>query len=376
MIGPKSFIQFNGGSSRQYINLREEILDAMDKVMVSGQTLNGEYILAFEDEMARRTGRKYAIAVNSCTNAIHYVLDYINYQSQNHKPKIAIPNFSFKSTENTSNNHGNSVLIDVDQYTGLMNLSELGDIIKEVDIIMYVNIYGNMINYQELTVLIELFCGENKPMVIEDAAQSFGATYQGQPSGSFGDHSVISFDPTKNLSSAGGGGMILTDNETDASYLRRFVHNDFPGAVNSSMSENDCAAMMVKLKYFDAWQERRGQIAKYYSDNLHESILTPDQTITENATHSWHKYVIISNRRDTIKHYLLYHGVGSKIHYTPDLSMSPATGANFLAGNVLSLPIYPELTDSEVEYIVDKVNEPLTKNSKLSNPDITGYSNL
>jgi len=368
MAGHKNFIPFNG-IARQFQNIQLELNHEMNAVMQSGTLLNGYRLANLEDEMAKRCGREYAFAVNSGTNAIHYVFDFLQRKRElefkEGKMGIAIPNYSFRSTRNTVVGRGDLIPVDVDQTSGLIDLKSLFAQ-RTIDVLMYVNLFGNMIDYEELVTVVRLFINNPDCVVIEDACQSFGSTYKGKPSGSFGDFSVLSFDPTKNLASNGGGGMILTDDHGTASWMWEYLRNT-PGfsnerKVNSIMSELDAASVLVRLKYFNEWQERRAEIAKYYSENLDESIITPDQTITEGATHNWHKYVILSDRRDTIAASLTDAQIETKIHYkisfdsmiiVPELE---SMGARMMSNNCLSLPIYPELTDVEVERVVNEVN--------------------
>jgi len=389
MTGSKPLIPFNG-VDRQYKVIEHELRHEIHNVMQSGNLLNGHKKAIFEDQIACRLGREYAICVNSGTNALHYIFDWLTSNAsawsresgfQISQPTIAIPTYSFRSTANSIAERGTPCWMEVDDYTGLMDFkSEQFE--KLIDVIMYVNLFGNMVNYEELTTVNALFNQNGRAVIIEDAAQSFGATYKGKPSGSFGDFSVLSFDPTKNFgSSTGGGGMILTDDHQAAGWFFNYLSNGVNNyninagmpAVNSSMSELDCAGMLVKLQYFDEWQERRREIANYYNENLHDSIMTPKFTTTEGVEHAYSKYVILSDRRATIKESLLEANIETKIHYQIEEPIfSPATdhmrAAINMSRNVLSLPIYPELTDAEVERVVEEVNKPLINNVKLMRP--------
>lgn len=380
MTGQNNFIPFNG-IRRQYENLRWELQDEINIVMASGQLLNGHFKATFEDQIACRIGREYAICVNSGTNAIHYIFDWLQSKQANSlkvwhdserwptHPRIAVPNYSFRSTKNSIADRGQARFIDVDFRTGLMNFQS-EQFTSNLDIIMYVNLYGNMINYEELITVNNLFHHNAKAIIIEDAAQSFGAKFKGKHSGSFGEFSIFSFDPTKNFGgSTGGGGMILTDNHEAAIWFFEYLSNCALNyninvgtpAVNSTMSEVECACMLLKLKYFDEWQKRRTEIAEYYNDNLHKSILTPRQTTTKGVEHAYSKYVILSDKRDTIQANLEKANIETKIHYNLNehytMIDSQTLGATIISKNVLSLPIYPELTDAEVERIVEEVNK-------------------
>jgi dTDP-4-amino-4,6-dideoxygalactose transaminase len=186
-----------------------------------------------------------------------------------------------------------------------------------------------------------------------------------------GNISVLSFDPTKNLPNYGSGGMVLTDDQFTAETLISLRdnckrHNFEYVGYNSKMSESDCAQMLVKLKYFDDWQQRRSKIAKYYTDQLQGRVDTPG--ITSGTVHAWHKYVIQHKNRNELAAGLGKRGVPTKVHYEKPLyeypigygnGPSPTESMSWQAGvftsQCLSLPIYPELTDVEVEYIIDQL---------------------
>jgi UDP-2-acetamido-2-deoxy-ribo-hexuluronate aminotransferase len=260
------------------------------------------------------------------------------------------------------------VYVDIDPRTYNLNPALLeAAITSKTKAIIPVSLYGQCADFDQINAI----AAKHNIPVIEDAAQSFGASYQGIPSGKMGDISVLSFDPTKNLNNYGSGGMILTDDfhlyETCRG-LRdngKIIH-DTPGT-NSKMSEADCAQMLVKLNHFDAWQRRRREIAEYYIDQLYQyvDILTPN----EGVEHAWHKFVIRTNHRNSLMSRLSLDGIETKMHYESalydlgvgfnyiDYSRDLFTETSSFTRECLSLPIYPELTDSEVESIVESVKE-------------------
>ncbi len=357
MTGSNNSIPFNG-LIRQYANLKEEILEAQDEVLKTGQVYRGPKVQEFEKCMAERCNREYAFAVNSCTMGINFVLQnlfYLGTGKKNNRINIAVPGYSFKSTWTAIPENYITSTVDVNYGNRLMDLKQIQ---SNNDVIMYVNLFGNMLDYDQLEFMTKFWC-ENEtgepPVIIEDAAQSFGSSWNGKPSGSFGDYSVLSFDPTKNLPNFGGGGMVLMDHKWFANDLEEIIRNCY----NSSMSETDSAAMLVKLNYFDEWQKRRSEIAEYYRENLHPEITTPQETLTSDTECSWHKYVIEHTGRDTIQSNLKTAGIESKIHYELEKQNAPGTIlANCLAlsRKLISLPIYPEMTDAEVERVVEVVN--------------------
>lgn len=358
------------GVDRQYISLKDEILDVTDKVLSTGKVLDGDYTFEFERAMAKRCQREYAISVNSCTQGLLFAL-------QSRDPErdirgILIPAISFVATLNTALLANEYVaLCDVD-FGGLMDLGAMRDSLRaHVDTIMYANLWGNTVDYDRFRVMSEFF-GSDDMFIIEDAAQSFGASYKGIPSGKMGTVSVLSFDPTKNLNNYGSGGMVLTDDAYIADCIRNFKDNGKSSGhemlgVNSKMSEVDCAQMLVKLDYFDAWQRRRTEIANYYIDQFGTYVdILPT---TEGTVHAWSKFAFRVSSRSQLRQHLLFNGIDSKIHYSRALFdevmgqglLDPVVGSTWEASQFtkesLSLPIYPELTDGEVEHIAQTVKD-------------------
>jgi dTDP-4-amino-4,6-dideoxygalactose transaminase len=362
---PQVGIPFTG-LKRQYANLRNELLSATDRVYASGKVLDGNYTKEFERLIAARCHRRYAVAVNSCSQALIFAQQVLFQQDT----KILIPTISFVATINGILLNGNSpVLCDTDSQ-GLIDLESLDYAIKGAGVqgIMYVNLFGNVVDWDRFKMTTDFFNNDLK--IIEDAAQSFGASYKGIPSGSLGDISVLSFDPTKNLPNYGSGGMILTDDLNIANQLLDLRDNgkqgehEMPGT-NSKMSEADCAQMLIKLNYFDEWQRRRTEIANYYNMELANYVDIPKTT--EGVTHAWHKYVIRVQDRNALKIHLARNSIETKVHYEFPLYEHPVGYAyiNYAADlyreasafcqECLSLPMYPELTDEEVERIVETV---------------------
>lgn len=358
------------GLDRQYSSIKDEILAATDQVLSSGKVLDGDYTRRFEQAIAKRCQRSFAVAVNSGTSALIFAQKWLS----NPEPvKILIPSISFVATLNSVLYAGNQPqFCDVD-YNGNIDLESLNySLDGNVSGIMFVNLFGRMVDWDKFTVITKFF--NDNLFVIEDAAQSFGASYKGRPSGSFGDVSILSFDPTKNLPSYGSGGMLLTDDSNAYNYFRD-LHNhgkqdNFSRAgTNSKMSESDCAQMLVKLEHFDQWQARREKIAEYYNQEFNSirsfGFVTPAKC--EDSKHAWHKYVVRSNDRNTLQLYLDSKGIETKVHYNIPLfeyecgwpfvnyAQDLYKEASSFTYQCLSLPIYPELTDAEVEHIVNSI---------------------
>jgi dTDP-4-amino-4,6-dideoxygalactose transaminase len=342
------------GIKRQYAALRDEMLDAADEVYTSGIVLDGENTAYFEYAMAKRCDRAHAISVNSGTMGLLFALQSRDPERDNRG--ILIPAISFVATLNTALLADEFVAVCDVNPAGLIDLNSLRDPIRDtVDTIMYVNLFGNTVDYDRFRVTTEFF--NDDMFVIEDAAQSFGASYKGIPSGKMGDISVLSFDPTKNLNNYGSGGMVLTDDVYLAECVRNFKDNGKESGhemvgTNNKMSEIDCAQMLIKLKYFDDWQRRRTEIAAYYIEQFGEFVdipLTPEGTV-----HAWSKFAFRTHNRSKLRDWLYAAQIDTKIHYERALY-------DEVAGRGLLDPIYPELTDTEVEHIAARVRNYFVK---------------
>ena len=361
------------GVDRQYQNLKREVLDMTDTVLSTGRVLDGDYTTRFELEMANRLGRQYAVAVNSATTGLLFALNSIVPKK---KQGLLIPAVSYIATMNASilSKYADIHVCDVDS-SGLIDLGRANQAMgAEIETVMYANLFGNTVDWDRFQIMTEFF-GSDRVRVVEDAAQSFGASFNGVPSGKMGDVSVLSFDPTKNLNNFGSGGMILTDDGNVNEFVRNIRDNgkhtghEIPG-INSKMSELDCAIMTMKLKkHFDKWQARRTEIADYYTRELQEYVEVP--VTTPGTVHAWSKYVIRVPNRMMLKKHLDYNDIESKMTYTRTLyeefvgrKYAPVglTGddnweCHRFTRECLSLPIYPELYDSEVEKIVNTIKE-------------------
>ena len=357
-------VSFNG-IARQYKELKDEILDASDRAYRGGQVLDGPYTQMFERAIAQRCDRRHAISVNSGTMGLLFALQARDPERD--MRGILIPAISFVATLNTAILTDEFVAVCDVNPAGLLDLDSLRQPLHDtVDTVMYVNLFGNTIDYDRFRVTTEFF--NDDMFIIEDAAQSFGASYKGIPSGKMGDVSVLSFDPTKNLNNYGSGGMVLTDDDYIAESIRNFKDNGKPSGhemvgTNNKMSEVDCAQMLIKLKYFDAWQRRRTKIAAYYCEQFGEYVDIP--LTTEGTEHAWSKFAFRTHNRSKLRDWLYQAKIETKIHYAEPLHELPAylnlkgpdllSPASSLSRRCLSLPIYPELSDLEVEYIIDQL---------------------
>jgi len=363
MTGSK--IQFTG-LQRQYDNLRDELLSVTDQVMRSGQLMSGDHTLRFEEWLAQRNHTRYAITCHSGTAALECIASFYADCSVGmpNPPRVLMPSFTFPATANAFIRAGWDIhFIDCDAH-GVIELRHIPDSISYQAIVL-VGMYGASITHIGDTRVWRQLALLSNCSIIEDAAQHWLA----DDSVRIGHAAAISFDPTKNLSAPGNGGAIVTNHYDLFHYAHAWRDNGkadhvFVGT-NNRMSEVDCAQLMVKSQYLDQWQQRRRTIAQYWMDRLQSSavrcLVDPDNIYN----HALQKFVIDSSDRDRLQRELANRNIETRIHYHtplhelgvfrqypgPDILSS----ASALSRRVLSLPIYPELDDAEVEYIINQV---------------------
>lgn len=346
------------GLARQYKNIGEELLDASHRALKDGQLVGGHYTRSFEEWLKYRTKTRYAVTVHSGTQALEMIAMYhkITYVPPLggllSKPQIRIPNLTYPATLNAFLNAGWDVeLDDTDKY-GILNYKT-----KSYRVNNCLVGFAGMKPWEQSRI-------ENNKNIIVDGAQHWLVA-----EGQVGAGMAISFDPTKNLPSSGNGGAIVTNDEQLYLYCVRHKDNNKPDfyapGTNSKMSEQDCAQILVRTKYLDDWQKRRKEIAQYYLDNFKDLPFTC--LCNTDVPHAYQKFVIYISDRSSFESYLSSHGIETKKHYEYILGDLPIarnlkkpdllSTSLMLSKGMISLPLYPELTDSEVEYIAKTINE-------------------
>lgn len=347
------------GLPRQYNNLREEILDVTDAVLRSGNLMSGICTAEFENWLARKNQSNHAITCHSGTQALEIIARYYA-DPYDDALRVLIPAMTYPATANAFITAGWTVDIGDTDYYGLLD-PEKKPYTNTYDAVCMVGLYGASISRDQK------FWNKSFYITIEDGAQHWLADNCQR----YGNATAISFDPTKNLPNYGNGGAIVTDDQSLIDFARDYTNNGkaskhATAGSNSRMSEVDCAQMMVKTCYIDAWQLRRRNIAKQWLMRLADDTRVRcliDHTNFD--THSFHKFVVDVDDRDLLQQKLAERGIETKIHYRDPLHELPAyqhlqgpgilSPASSLARRCLTLPLYPELTDSEVEYIIDSL---------------------
>ena len=354
------------GLQRQYNNLRTEILDATDQVLQSGQLMNGPWTQKFENWLAVRNGVKNAVTCHSGTQALEIIAEYWRgLELSNKPPRVLIPSLTFVATANAFMRAGWDIyFVDVD-VNGLIDTDKIPQGL-DYQAIVLVGLYGAAVSHAHSVKAWTQWVHSNVT-VIEDAAQH----WLGNNGLRIGDGSAISFDPMKNLACYGNGGAVITDNYDLADFARAWGNHNKGnykaerGGSNSRMSELDCAHMMAKTQYIDQWQARRRKIAAYMCERFENTSIRCLINEHNEHNHAFHKFVIDVDQRNRLQEKLWNASIDTRIHYEHPLHDNPVlrqfpgptmlSVATALSQRVLSLPIYPELTDLEVEYISDQV---------------------
>jgi len=361
----------------QYKSIKREIDLALKRVLESGQFIGGEEVKSFEKEIAKFCKIKYAVSVNSGTDALFLSLKALGIKEGD---EVITSPFTFIATAEIIANLGaKPVFVDINPETFNIDPSKIKKAItKKTKAIIPVHLFGRMAEMGEIMKIAKKY----KLLVIEDAAQAIGAEQQiaknkWQIAGSIGGVGCFSFFPTKNLGAYGDGGMVVTNNKKIADKIKLLRnHGSYPKekylnlilGTNSRLDTLQAAILRVKLKYLSRWSKKRAQIASYYNKLLKGTgdIATP--VIGPNRNHIFHQYTIRTKYREQLKKYLKEKGIPTMIYYPLPLHLQPAfkylkykkgdfPEAEKVAQEVLSLPIYPELRRKGQDFIIRKIKE-------------------
>lgn len=350
----------------QYESHRTEIINAITDVLDNGKYVLGPEVDKIENNFSKYCNVAFSVGLNSGTDAITLALRAAKIGIGDEV--ITVSHTALATVSAIIATGATPVLVDIDPIYYTMDPVCLRDAITEkTKAVIPVHIYGQM---SDMDAIIDI-AYKNNLLVIEDCAQSTGALYRGKRAGSIGDLACFSFYPTKNLGGLGDGGMLVTNsadfNET-ARRLRQYGWDenrftDAPG-INSRLDEIQAAILNVKLKYLDKDNERRLEIAQLYDSGLKEKdIILP--VPRANSTHVYHLYVIQCKDRDKLKQSLAKKEIYAGIHYSApchlhggyaDFCRLPSGGlpvTEEIVNKILSLPIYPELSDKQVQEVIE-----------------------
>ena len=370
--------------SRQFASHRQELLDAIAAVCDSQRFILGPQVESFEQAAAAACAVPHAIGCASGTDALWLALAAANIGPGD--AVITTP-FSFFATVSAILRCGaQPLLADIDPATFNLSATAVEQALRSVSksstdfkikAVLPVHLYGQCADWDAFTALKRRY----NLLLIEDAAQAFGATWNGTPAGALGDAAAFSFYPTKNLSAMGDAGLVTTASASIDDHARvlrahgmrrRYYHEEI--GWNSRLDSLQAAVLEVKLRYLPAGNQRRRDLAARYDRLFHAVGLAASSTtdgimlpITDSrAGHAFHQYVIRAPRRDPLRQYLTEQQIGSEIYYPVPLHLQPSlAGLGYTQGDfpvseaaaaeVLALPIYPELREDEQQAVVEAI---------------------
>jgi dTDP-4-amino-4,6-dideoxygalactose transaminase len=351
--------------TRQHAALKGELLAAIERVLDSSHFVLGDEGRALEADLAQRCGARHAVGVGSGTDALRLALTALGVSRGD---EVLTPAFSFVASATTITMAGATpVFVDVEPDTLTMDPEAAARALTpRTKVVMPVHLYGHPAAIDRLAA----FARTRGLALLEDDAQAIGATWGDRPLGGWGDAACLSFYPTKNLGAGGDAGMVVTTRDDVAERVRRLRHHGDTGRYHhvelgycTRLDEVQAAWLRVKLHRLGEWTERRRQIAARYHAGL-AGLPLKLPVERPGARHVYHLFTVRHAQRDALAKHLADAGVGTAVHYpraVPDQPLFAAEGgrrwpeAYRAAREVLSLPCYPEMTDGEVEGVVEAV---------------------
>ena len=359
----------------QYKQIEHEVLPMITEAMANGAFIGGEQVSRFEEEFAKFCDSSHCVGVNSGTDALRFALMAIGVGPGD--DVITVPNTFIATTEAISQVGAKPVFVDVFPDTCNMDVSNIEEkISKNTKAIIPVHLYGQPADMDQVLTIAQ----QNDLAVIEDACQAHGANYKNKTAGSMGAVGCFSFYPGKNLGAFGEGGAIVTQDEFVAQKIRmirdhgqskKYFH-DLEG-YNGRLDAIQAGVLRIKLKRLEGWNKSRRENAAYYTELLSgvSSITLPVEA--EFAKSVYHLYVIMVDDRDGLQNHLNSKGVASGLHYPLPLHLQKAYDylgykkgdfpvTENTADRLLSLPMFPELTREQIEYVVESIKEYINRN--------------
>jgi dTDP-4-amino-4,6-dideoxygalactose transaminase len=349
----------------QYQKLKKEIDKDILNALTNTQFILGPNVSDFENEAASYLGVKHAISVANGTEALHLALLAAGIGSGD---EVITSAFTFIATAEAINYTGAKVkFADIDDKTFNLKVSEVEKCInKKTKAILAVHLFGQPADIDKLQQL----CDKYNLILIEDAAQSFGASINNQQTGSLSLAGCFSFFPSKNLGCYGDGGMVTTNDNDIAKSIKslrnhgsseRYHHHKI--GYNSRLDELQAVILRIKLKYIDRYNANRRRVAKIYTENLKDVVITPFEDNL--GTHVYHQYTILSDNRDLIAKALNKNQISSAIYYPIPLHKQDVYQNEFkdlilkstesVAKKCISLPIFPELKDEQIYKVINTI---------------------
>lgn len=354
---------------RQYNSIKSEIDPAIKKCVDNQDFILGDEVKLLEKEIADYCGTKYAVGVASGTDALILSLKALGIKAGD---EVITSSFTFIATAEAISTVGaRPVFVDIDPKTYTINPALISEKINNsTKAIIPVHLYGQCADMDPINDIAK----RRGLKVLEDNAQAIGSTYKGRQSGSLGDSASLSFFPSKNLGGFGDGGMVISDDKEFVEKVRtlrvhgsstRYIHSLI--GMNSRLDNIQAAALRIKLKHLNRWLEARRKNAKYYNDNLKGlSILTPH--VPEGNIHTYHLYVIRAQAAEKLMQFLIEGGIETRAYYPVPLHLQECyrslgyRGGDLpesekAASETLALPICPEMTIEEKDYVINRIKK-------------------
>lgn len=354
--------------SPQFELFREEYLEAAGRVLRSGWYVLGKEVEAFEEEFARFTGSRHCVGLASGLDALVLSVRALDIGPGD---EVIVPSNTYiASVLGITERGATPVFVEPDEFYNLDPLRIESAITKRTRAIMPVHLYGQPCDMPSIRTVAEKY----KLFVIEDCAQSHGASVSGRMTGSWGTIGCFSFFPTKNLGAFGDAGAVVTDSDEIAQRIRllrnygsiqKYVH-EIEG-VNSRLDELQAALLRVKLRHLPQLLQGRQRVADHYRRAItNPSIGLP--RVRDNVEPVWHQFVVASDKRDALQRHLKDAGIGTLIHYPIPPHLSRAYSrlgfgkgdfpiAERCADTVLSLPVYDGISPAEIDYVCAAIND-------------------
>jgi len=349
----------------QYTSIKTEIDEAISRILSNASFIGGDEVLAFESAFAKYQESLYCISCANGTDAIEIGLEALGVGAGD---EVIVPSYTWISTASAVTRVGATpVFVDVDPTYYTLDPTKISEKISgKTRAIIPVHFYGLPANMQEILSISK----SHGLFVLEDCAQAHGAEIDGQKVGTFGDIATFSFYPGKNLGAYGDGGCIISQNEQLAEKCRLIArlgqkgkHNHLENGRNSRLDTLQAAILNVKLKYLDQWTASRRQIAGKYMQNLSDTnLVLPSEP--SGFKHVFHVFMVQSEIREHLKSELSGLGIQTQLHYPAPLTSLPMYSttetypvSELMSARLLSLPIYPELSDAQLSYITDSIKK-------------------
>lgn len=355
---------------RQYEAHRSEIDAAIADVIADTAFISGPHVSAFEAAFARYVGVDHAVGCGNGTDALEMVLDAVGVGPGD---EVIVPALTWISTaESVTTAGARPVFADVDPDTYTLDPSDVErKITAATKALIPVHLYGHLADMPALTDLAEA----HDLTVIEDAAQAHGAALHDRAAGTWGHAATFSFYPGKNLGAYGDAGAVVTDDAQIAEHVYLLGHHGQPDkhnhqieGRNSRLDGMQAAVLLAKLPHLDDWNDRRASRAARYGQRLQSCSEVHLPTCRPNARHVYHLYVIETDERDALQTHLDECGVSTSIHYPTALPFQPCYAhlghapedvpvAYKATQRILSLPMFAELTDDEVDTVAESITD-------------------